>query len=88
MDFNDDDGQKMCWLAPGEHSVVVILTIADYKEKEVNDLSLAKKVFVDLHDENHKVYMDEEGKGLFSYGGGCASVYILEEDYQKMKQAL
>lgn len=88
VDFNDDDGQKMCWLAPGEHPVVVILTIADYKEKEVNDLSLAKKVFVDLHDENHKVYMDEEGKGLFSCGGGCASVYILEEDYQKMKQAL
>jgi len=49
---------------------------------------LAKKVFVYLHDENHKVYMDEEGKGLFSCGGGCASVYILEEDYQKMKQAL
>ncbi len=63
-------GRRCVGLAPEEILSSGVLTIADYQEKEVNDLSLAKKVFVDLHEKIISVY-DEKEKVCFRVAGAA-----------------
>lgn len=88
VDFNDEDPQKTCWLTPGEHPVIVIASIGDWKSRRIDDLSLANRTFTDINWPDHKVVTDENGAADFTCPEGNVTVYILEEDYQAMMRAL
>lgn len=87
VDFNDDDPHKTCWLVPGDHPVVVMMAAgsdADFKESQVEDLSIANKKFVDLNTPDHTIETDENGKAMFSCLKNSCTIYITEDDYHYM----
>lgn len=85
---NPDDGSMLCWEASGDHPVIVILSIGDWKQAHIEDLSLANKTFVDLGDENHTISTDQTGAADFTCLPRGCSVYILQDDYNQMKSEL
>lgn len=89
VDYYDEDPQKACWLAKDEeHPIVVLYTIADWKERWIWDNELAGYHFVDITDLNNHVIMDASGNGRFTCKGGGCSIYILEQDYKRMEEEL
>ncbi len=88
IDFNDDDKQKTCWMAPGDHPVIVIASIGDWKSATVQDLSLAGHVFTDINYPEHEIWVDENGRADFTCPERNVSVYILKEDYQALSSSL
>lgn len=89
IDFSDEnDKQMLAWMAAGEHPVLVILSTGDWKEVEIQDFSLANAVFTDVNAEDHEITMDDKGQGKINCLEKGCSVYILKEDYEKMKKEL
>lgn len=86
--FNDDDPQKNCWMVPGDHPVLVLLSSGGDKKTKVSDFSLQNLTFVSITEPAQTVTMDDSGAGeLFTYGHNLA-VYILKEDYDRMQKAM
>lgn len=85
---NASDGSMLCWMASGEHPVVVIMSIGDWKQATIEDLSIANKTFVDLGSADHKIFTSESGRADFTCLPRGCSVYVLEEDYYKMREEL
>lgn len=86
--FNGEEPTQISWLALGEHPVLVLLSTKDFVSQDVEDLSLAGRIFTDLNDENHVITFDEEGRGTITTAPRCASVYIQQDDYRQMKAEL
>lgn len=86
VDLCDEDPQKACWLAWGPHPVIVICTIADWKERTFTEPRLAGTVFVDITDPDNRPTVDASGQiTVFCKPGGC-SIYLRQEDWQKMRR--
>lgn len=88
IDCCDDDPQKAAWLAPGDHPVVVLYTIADGKQRDIQHPSLAGRTMVNIYHPEETIVMDENGQGCFHVGGGECSVWIDQNDYNAMKDDL
>ena len=88
LDLFDEDRQKACWMAYGPHPVVVIYTIADWKEKVFTEPNYAGYRMVDVMEPSHVETFDAQGTSRVTCRPGGASVYILEKDYTRMKKEL
>lgn len=88
VDLYDQDTQKACWMAYGEHPVLVIFTISDWKEKTFCEPAYAGMELVDITDPNNLVAFDEKGNITITCKPGGCSIYILRKDYEKMTKAL
>ncbi|MCF0245371.1 MAG: alpha-amylase [Ileibacterium sp.] len=89
VDLYDDDLQKACWMAYSTaHPVLVLFTIADWKEKTVHEPSFAGMTFEDAGNPGNKVTFNSSGDGRLTCPPGGLSVYILEKDAAAMKKAL
>lgn len=88
IDLFDEDSQKACWMAYGPHPVLVIYTIADWKEKTFYEPNYAHLKLVDITDPEHLVKFDENGQITITCKPGGLSIYILEKEYLEMKKAL
>lgn len=88
LDYYDEDPQKACWMAYGQHPVVVIYTIGDWKEKYIQEENYAGLEMVDLTNENNIVHFDENGNARFTCPPGSLGIYIQRKDYDAMKKAL
>lgn len=85
---NDEDSQKNCWMVQGNHPVGVILTIGDQKDKDVSFPQYAGKTFVNLMNRDDRQTLNENGDLHMHCDGGKCSVYLLEEDIQKLDEAM
>lgn len=88
IDLFDEDRQKACWMAYGTHPVIVIYTIADWKEKIFTEPNYAGMTLIDVMDPAHKETFDQNGTIRITCNPGCASVYILEKDWITMNKDL
>ena len=88
IDLFDEDRQKACWMAYGTHPVIVIYTIADWKEKIFSEPNYAGMTLIDIMDPDHKETFDQNGMIRVTCNPGCASVYILEKDWVLMNKDL
>lgn len=85
--FNDQDTQKLCWMVPSDHPVLVIMSIGEGKQAGVDDLSLSGKTLIDVMHPERRVELDENGRGTICCDAGQCSVYLCEEDYRLLEQA-
>lgn len=89
VDFNDDDPHKTCWLACGEHPVVVIMaTNGDWKQSDVQDLSIAGLQFVDINAPDHRIDVNEDGWAQFNCLGRGCTIYVTAQDYDLMREKM
>lgn len=88
VSLNDDDTQKACWMSYGPHPVLVILTIADHKEKTFSEPNYAGYKLIDIGNSENSIQFDTNGTITMTCPPGGISVYILESDYKKMEKDL
>jgi alpha-amylase len=88
VDCFDEDSQKACWIALGNHPVAVLFTIGDYKEKYLCFHELAGRKLVDITQSTNRVTIQADGSFKLICRPGQCSVYISEEDYEQMKKEL
>lgn len=88
VDLNDDDPQKACWMAYGDHPVIVLYTIADWKERTFTEPNYAGCVLEDIANPNQFAVFDEKGTITIRCCPGCCSIFILEQDAVAMRKAL
>lgn len=88
IDLFDEDRQKACWMAYGEHPVIVIYTIADRKEKTFCEPNYAGLTIVDVMNPDHTETFGPDGTVHVSCMPGCASVYILKSDYSRLRREI
>ena len=81
-----DDPNCIGWVHTGDFEkelsgFAVVLTNTDANQKEMTISAIhAGKTFVDvLKNNNTKVVLDENGRGIFPVNGGQVSVYVNEE---------
>lgn len=88
VDLFDEDPQKACWMAYGEHPVIVLYTIGDWKEKRFCEPNYAGMTLVNATQPNHEVSFDETGWITITCPPGGLSVFISKSDYERMQRAL
>lgn len=88
IDLFDEDTQKACWMAYGEHPVLVIYTIADWKEKKFQEPNYAGVKMTDITDPEHTETFDEQGNIRITCRPGSLGIYIMEKDYHRMSREL
>lgn len=85
--FDDEDKQKLCWMVPGTHPILVLMSIGEGKQASVNDLSLAGKTLVDVMHPDRRITLDENGCGNVYCDGGSVSIFLCQEDYEALEAA-
>lgn len=88
VDLYDEDSQKACWMAYGEHPVIVLFTIADWKEKQFCEPNYAGLSVEDITDPENKAAFDENGNITLRCRPGSCSVFLLSKDAAAMRKAL
>lgn len=90
-EIQSDDPQKLCWSvdsSEGHHPVFVLMTIGDRKSQTVQRDDLAGKSLINIMDLDHPVLFDENGQAVLSCAPGGMSVFMLPEDYDRMRKDL
>lgn len=88
IDLFDEDTQKACWMAYGDHPVLVIYTIADWKEKVFEEPNYAGIEMIDITDPTHTETFDPSGRIRITCKPGSLGIYISRKDYQAMTKGL
>lgn len=88
IELFDEDPQKACWMAYGEHPVLVIYTIADWKEKVFEEPNYSGKTMKDVIHPEHTETFDENGRIRITCPPGSIGIYIDEKDFSKMNREL
>lgn len=88
LDFNDDDPQKMCWVVTGLHPIGVLITIGNEKSREVQVQDMAGKTMVNMMNPEEKQVVDENGNWTMQVKPGGCSVYLSQEDYDKLQEEM
>ena len=87
VDLCDDDPQKACWMAWGRHPVIVLYTIADWKQRSFCEPRLAGRTITDITDPGNTLTFDDRGQVTVTCRPGGLAVYLLKEDWMKLKKA-
>ncbi|WP_294729903.1 alpha-amylase [uncultured Faecalibaculum sp.] len=87
VDLYDEDPQKACWMAWGPHPVIVLFTIADWKQQTVSEPRLAGRTLVDITDPVNTPAFDRQGQVTITCRPGGLAVYVLKEDWRKLQKA-
>ena len=87
VDLCDDDPQKACWMAWGRHPVIVLYTIADWKQRSFCEPRLAGRTITDITNPGNTLTFDGRGQVTVTCRPGGLAVYLLKEDWMKLKKA-
>lgn len=88
IDLFDDDPQKACWMAYSKTPVLVIYTIADWKEKRFCEPNYAGRIMRDALHPEHTETFDENGNIRITCPPGSLSAYIEDKDYTRMLKGI
>ncbi len=88
VNLMDDDPQKACWMAYGPHPVIVLYTIADWKEKSFCEPNYANLTLEDALDPTNQVKFDAQGNIKITCPPGKISIYLLDKDALKLHKAI